>query len=275
MAVLKKGSKGDEVTKLQEQLVKAGVKPKPKVDGKFGKGTAEAVKAFQTMKKLKPDGVAGKKTLGALGGGGGRNAGGKAGGGSKAGGSKAGGAKSGGGDGGGKGGVKLPKGALQKLNDIKKQLHAHQGDCKAAAGSIAKAQKEFQKQAGMPEPEKTKHMRPIMALFAKTEKSQKNLAATLLKTSGLTSELGKSGDKGAKKLVELAQNMDGAAKKYVAHSKSTGKRGEEFLKRLAKDQMMSTHNIGGRFTEIYLDSTPGRKFINAWTGLYDIAKKAA
>jgi len=53
------GSKGDDVAMLQRKLGLAA-------DGVFGRGTRQAVKRFQMSKGLKPDGIAGKKTLSLL-----------------------------------------------------------------------------------------------------------------------------------------------------------------------------------------------------------------
>jgi peptidoglycan hydrolase-like protein with peptidoglycan-binding domain len=61
-STLKKGSRGSQVTELQTAL---GVTP---VTGYFGNITKAAVMAFQTSKGLKPDGVFGAKSRGALGG---------------------------------------------------------------------------------------------------------------------------------------------------------------------------------------------------------------
>lgn len=66
MAVLKKGSKGKDVTKLQQRLNRLGAKPPIKEDGDFGKNTQKAVQDFQKKAKLKPDGVAGPYTFAAL-----------------------------------------------------------------------------------------------------------------------------------------------------------------------------------------------------------------
>jgi len=66
MAKLQKGSKGAEVKALQEQLNKAGAKPKLKTDGGFGAKTEEALKQFQKKNRMKDDGVAGDKTKAAL-----------------------------------------------------------------------------------------------------------------------------------------------------------------------------------------------------------------
>ena len=64
MAILKKGSKGPEVRKLQEALIKNGFKLK--VDGDFGSNTEDAVKKFQKKAKLKADGKVGPMTEAAL-----------------------------------------------------------------------------------------------------------------------------------------------------------------------------------------------------------------
>ena len=53
--LLKNGSKGEDVKKLQEKL---GLKP----DGSFGPGTEKAVKEWQTKNGLTPDGVIGDKS---------------------------------------------------------------------------------------------------------------------------------------------------------------------------------------------------------------------
>ncbi|MDP5218770.1 peptidoglycan-binding domain-containing protein [Ruegeria sp. 2205SS24-7] len=67
MKKLKKGSKGSDVKTLQTTLNKTPPKAKLKIDGIFGVKTEAAVKAFQKAKRLKQDGIAGEKTLGALG----------------------------------------------------------------------------------------------------------------------------------------------------------------------------------------------------------------
>lgn len=62
---LKSGSKGEDVTRLQERLKELGyftLEP----DGVFGTDTKTAVKAFQKANGLKNDGIAGTKTLTAL-----------------------------------------------------------------------------------------------------------------------------------------------------------------------------------------------------------------
>lgn len=53
--LLKEGSKGEEVKKLQSKLGLSA-------DGVFGKNTSEAVKNFQTKNGLAPDGIVGPKT---------------------------------------------------------------------------------------------------------------------------------------------------------------------------------------------------------------------
>lgn len=68
MNVLRKGSKGSDVTALQIALNK-NLQPSPylPLDGQFGLKTFEALKLFQVQEKLTADGVAGKKTWRALG----------------------------------------------------------------------------------------------------------------------------------------------------------------------------------------------------------------
>jgi putative chitinase len=53
--LLKVGSKGEDVKKLQSKLGLGS-------DGIFGKGTEEAVKSFQTKNGLSPDGIVGEQT---------------------------------------------------------------------------------------------------------------------------------------------------------------------------------------------------------------------
>lgn len=58
--VLKLGSKGDDVRALQEFL-------KVTPDGDFGKETEKAVKLWQTLHAILPDGIVGPKTMSAMG----------------------------------------------------------------------------------------------------------------------------------------------------------------------------------------------------------------
>lgn len=60
MTILKKGSRGDEVRKLQAKL-------NLKADGIFGPKTELAVKAFQKANDLSVDGIVGAKTWSKLG----------------------------------------------------------------------------------------------------------------------------------------------------------------------------------------------------------------
>src|SRR5947207_4665872 len=66
MPILKQGSSGPDVTKLQQKLKDLGFDPNG-VDGNFGPGTRDAVIAFQQSKGLQADGIAGPATLAALG----------------------------------------------------------------------------------------------------------------------------------------------------------------------------------------------------------------
>lgn len=62
-AMLRKGSKGDDVKWLQEHLIKLGYDVGPDgADGDFGYNTEKAVIAFQTAYQLEVDGIAGSET---------------------------------------------------------------------------------------------------------------------------------------------------------------------------------------------------------------------
>ena len=63
--MLKQGEKGEDVRKLQEALNKSGATLE--TDGKFGPATKSAVENYQRAHNLDADGVAGPKTLAALG----------------------------------------------------------------------------------------------------------------------------------------------------------------------------------------------------------------
>lgn len=65
-AVLKKGSRGDEVVTLQKKLKQWGYYDGA-VDGVFGSGTEKAVQYFQRKNGLTADGIVGTKTAAALG----------------------------------------------------------------------------------------------------------------------------------------------------------------------------------------------------------------
>lgn len=65
MALLKVGSSGEDVRRLQEALKQRGFLP-GRIDSDFGEGTKAAVMAFQRSEGLLADGVAGPQTLGAL-----------------------------------------------------------------------------------------------------------------------------------------------------------------------------------------------------------------
>jgi peptidoglycan L-alanyl-D-glutamate endopeptidase CwlK len=66
MEVLRQGSSGSDVAKLQAQLQDLGFSPGP-IDGNFGPATEAAVLAFQKSMELLADGIAGPRTQGALG----------------------------------------------------------------------------------------------------------------------------------------------------------------------------------------------------------------
>ncbi len=65
-ALSKYGSRGDEVRQIQEKLKRWGYYS-GNVDGIYGSQTLEAVKAFQRKNGLTVDGIAGTKTLAAMG----------------------------------------------------------------------------------------------------------------------------------------------------------------------------------------------------------------
>ena len=65
-ALSKYGSNGDEVTKIQEKLKSWGYYD-GEVDGIYGTKTQNAVKKFQEANGLTVDGIAGEKTLAAMG----------------------------------------------------------------------------------------------------------------------------------------------------------------------------------------------------------------
>jgi len=64
MKLIKKGSRGEEVRRLQEWLVNEGYAID--VDGIFGLGTEKSLRDFQSREGLQADGIAGKKTWAAL-----------------------------------------------------------------------------------------------------------------------------------------------------------------------------------------------------------------
>jgi N-acetyl-anhydromuramyl-L-alanine amidase AmpD len=65
--LLRMGSEGWQVTRLQKLLREQGLLAKPaKIDGDFGKLTEAAVKAFQKLHDLTPDGIVGPMTWRAL-----------------------------------------------------------------------------------------------------------------------------------------------------------------------------------------------------------------
>ena len=63
--MLKRGSSGDDVAKLQGDLTTCGCDP-GRADGVYGAKTEQAVRDFQAERDLDADGIAGPATLGAL-----------------------------------------------------------------------------------------------------------------------------------------------------------------------------------------------------------------
>ena len=66
LSLLRLGSEGPAVVRLQERLAERGFNP-GRIDGQFGRGTGAAVLAFQRSEALLADGIAGPRTLAALG----------------------------------------------------------------------------------------------------------------------------------------------------------------------------------------------------------------
>src|SRR3982751_6921236 len=66
MQVLKRGSRGSAVTRLQRKLLELGFDPKG-TDGIFGSDTEKALIAFQQSLGLTADGIVEEEILGALG----------------------------------------------------------------------------------------------------------------------------------------------------------------------------------------------------------------
>ncbi len=62
---LRKGSRGEAVTRLQEGLAHLSYDPGP-IDGIFGAGTKAAVTQFQSDRELDVDGIVGPDTWSAL-----------------------------------------------------------------------------------------------------------------------------------------------------------------------------------------------------------------
>lgn len=65
-ALSKYGSRGNEVSQIQEKLKRWGYY-NGSIDGIYGSKTLSAVKAFQRKNGLTVDGIAGQKTLSAMG----------------------------------------------------------------------------------------------------------------------------------------------------------------------------------------------------------------
>ena len=65
-AVSRRGSSGSEVRQIQEKLKRWGYY-NGSIDGVYGSRTEEAVKSFQRKNGLTADGIAGRKTLNAMG----------------------------------------------------------------------------------------------------------------------------------------------------------------------------------------------------------------
>lgn len=62
VARLRQGSRGTEVTRLQQRLNAVGIRPSLSADGVFGAKTRTAVVAFQRRVNITPDGIVGPQT---------------------------------------------------------------------------------------------------------------------------------------------------------------------------------------------------------------------
>ncbi len=261
MAVLKTGSKGGPVKKLQEQLNKAGAKPKLNADGLFGPLTTEAVKAFQKKNKLKADGKVGPNTEAALGDGKGGSAGGGGAGARKGGGEK------------GKCAA-LSSDTRKKLNELTSSLFDHWSDCCDAEDGIEKAYKSLTGKGGLSEQEKAKHLKPLTALFAKTENSQKKFVANVAGTQKLIGEIDqKAADRKVKRLVKMGQTAAASGKGFASYSKSTKQKSEEFLRTIANDDRRSVKSLQRTYGDIYNGAKPALKFSNAWLDFVEYVNK--
>ena len=249
MAALKSGSKGKDVTALQENLNKAGVKPKLNVDGKFGKKTETAVKDFQKKKNLKADGVVGKKTESALGG--------KGGAGSKGG---------AGGKGEGKGkhaAIKSP--TRKKVNQLTDLLYSHWDACLDLEDAVTKAYKDLKGKSGLSDQQKARYIKPLEAVVAKAETSQAKFVAGAAKAQVILGEIDqKADDRKVKALVKLGQSSVSASKGYASHSKTTKQKSATLLEELAEDDRKPLKAMTKSFDQIYSSSRPSLKFTNAW-----------
>ena len=241
MAVLKSGSKGREVTALQENLNKAGVKPKLNVDGKFGKKTEAAVKDFQKKKGLKADGVVGKKTEGALGG-----------------------------KGAGKGNSKGKHPAIKdptrkKMNQLTDLLYGHWNAGMDLEDAIAKTYKGLKGKSGLSDQQKAKAIKPLEAVIAKNETSMAKFVAGAAKTQVIVGEIDQKGDdRKVKMLIKLGQSSISTGKGFASYSKTTKQKSTALLKEIAEDDRLSLKAMTKSFDEIYSGSRASTKFTNAW-----------
>jgi N-acetylmuramoyl-L-alanine amidase len=64
--VLRRGNRGEAVRDLQRRLGTSGLGSAPDDTGEFGEGTERAVRAFQTQRSLRVDGIVGRQTWSSL-----------------------------------------------------------------------------------------------------------------------------------------------------------------------------------------------------------------
>jgi N-acetylmuramoyl-L-alanine amidase len=65
-AVLRRGTRGEAVRDLQRRLGRSGLASAPDDTGEFGEGTERAVRAFQSRRSLRVDGIVGRQTWSSL-----------------------------------------------------------------------------------------------------------------------------------------------------------------------------------------------------------------
>ncbi len=148
--------------------------------------------------------------------------------------------------------AELPKDAGKNLKGVEKSIAGMQDDTKTLAEAAVEAQRALSEQPVMTKQEKAKHLKPIVDLIMAVEKSQKDLLADLQKSADLTRDIDqKSADSQAKKLLKLGKVMDGAAKKFSAHARSTKKDSAGLVSRLAAREFDSPDAVRAAVAKLY------------------------
>jgi len=148
--------------------------------------------------------------------------------------------------------AELPKGADKNLKGVEKSIAGMQDDTKSLADAAVEAQRALSEQPVLTKQEKTKHLKPLLDLIMKVEKSQKELLADLQKSAGMTRDIDqKSADSQAKKLLKLGKTMDEATKKFVAHARSTKKDSADLIAKLAAREFTSPEAVRDAVSNLY------------------------